>query len=204
MTGLVRRTIMNVAETKQFVFNCVATANATSTWQFASFLGDTPTNGISQGNNLSNRMGDKIRLRHIRITIYITGVVGTAASTGTTCRFIVYHNKRCAGALPPAGYMNTTGAAILAVPDEIYKTKVTRLKDFYHVMTPTVFGASVTAIGPPLVKEINIYPKTVVSYSSTSGKLPEIIDNDYGIGYVSDGTNCCTINVTAQVFYSDL
>lgn len=202
----IRQVVQNIAETKSIEY--YGAADATQTWQFYSFIAGSP---ILQGTDIVNRIGDKIKLKRIDVVVKIAPYSGTTGvpQAGSNCRVVIYHNKKCGGAIPtPAQMWNLSAAGssdIMATRNEAFVKRLSILKDFSHSMVVT---ASVTAgtdigVGPIMLAKFSIYPKASVGYGNTGGVIASMIDNDYGIAYVGDGNACCNVRFTAKTVWTD-
>lgn len=181
-------------------------------WSIASVIGDTQLGGagtyaIAQGTNFNQRVGDVVTLHRIDFMVRITpAIAGAGNIDGAMCRFIVYHNKQANGTRPTATQIFVTDS-ITSLRNHLLRDRISVLKDYTHQMVVTTqnAGAALT-MGPEALVQFSIYPKTKIHYNGTSGVLNEILRNDYGFAVCTDagaGASCCTINVNAQVVYTD-
>lgn len=183
--------------------------NSATTWWIQSALaGNTVGSGggafgISQGTDVFNRVGDKIRLSKIEFQITVAPIPGSVATSGSWCRMIIYHNKACNGAVTaPTALFDTDTAT--SMRNELLRPRLSLLRDQLHVMTPTSSASSVpvTSSGN-LTMKWTIYPKKVIKYAHNASTLAAIVADDYGFGFVSNNAGCCAVTCEAKVFFTD-
>lgn len=169
-----------------------------ATWTWSSFL-----QGLNQGTSASGRIGNKIYVHQINFFAQISPLV-TIAAAGSVCRLVIYHNKEAAGAVPSATPSVFDSDKVIAARYIPTRPRYTIMKDQSMVHTPLTGtgGAAVLMAGKTTLK-MTVYPKKRVDYSSTGGGIADLFKDDYGLGMIADGANCCTIEWRAQVIYSD-
>lgn len=201
----VKQVVQNLAETKEWLHPSSAHGvgwdiQVQPTWDFASIISSV-AGGIAQGTNINQRIGDKIRVKSIEVIFSVTPNVASVGPDGTTCRIILWEQKRCQGTLPTPALVLTQNS--LWGGANIIKSKDFRIvKEFTHNVLRQYDGTTAT-VGPMGVYKFLIYPNATVSYSGTSGITTEVLDNNWGIGCVADQANCCVITYNAKVRYTD-
>jgi len=201
---MVRKINTQLYEKKAFTWVPFANAATVSTWTVKSLLGSTGAgNRIGQGTDYNQRVGDKIRLSRIHVSLRIQPQSVMPDANGNFCRVIVYHNKQANGAAPTATQIFNTDD-VLSLRNHLLRERITILKDFVHqmVVTGTNAGANLTA-GPEYFGTFTIYPKQIISYNGSTGEITEILKHDYGMAFATDTAACCVVNVQAQVVFTD-
>jgi len=200
---IVRAIVNKQAETKGKIGNVVSASASAATWKIESLVGVAGT-AIAQGTNIDNRVGDSIYLKCIEVTLMIAADVANTGGNGSVCRFVLWHNNRCQGALPTNTALFSPNSIVGDIIP-LQRQQYTILADYDHSMTVTASNAAVPiAAGPMLVKKFKIYPRTKILYSGTTGATSELISHDYGIAFVSDDANCCSVTVQANLFFTDV
>lgn len=174
-------------------------------WGGGSTVAPDPA-GLSQGTSASTRIGNKIYLHSITVTMNIFGTAAAAgAALGCAMRWGIYHNKECNGVqLTWAQIFNDAQAfANRSIP---YKPKVTLLKDRVDsiVVTGTDSTGAVKTVGPNTLHKCAVYPKKVISYSSGTSTIADILKDDYGLYMICQASSTMNMNFAVQIIYSDL
>ena len=191
---LVRRTIFSMAEKKYFD-GSIGFPGPTLpgyTWTYTSFIA-----GITQGTAANNRIGDKIIVHAIHMTLQIHPV--NIPVGGTVCRYAVVHNKQANGALAAGnqGVFDTDGILANRYVPLLHRYSV--LHDATHTMVKNSGG-----MGPPVVRQISVYPKKRVEFSSNVGTVSDLATDDYGWFICADDeAGCCQYYLRYKVIFSD-
>lgn len=197
VAAIAKRVVTRMAEDK-YLNTTIATGASTS-WQFGTFL------ACSQGTTASTRLGETIRLKRIEVFLRVTPVT-TMAVTGTQCRVILYHNKQAAGALPSAAMIFDANGTINATRNTDQVRRITVVRDIVHTMVVTAKTdgvASNWSVGPIGVFKWVIYPKKKIQYTSNAGTISDLLLDDYGLGFLSDGNSCCNVDARVKVIFCD-
>jgi len=210
LTGLVKRVIANTAETKWYQKAILGGPNAAPAtyanlnhqWNFLSCV-----TGLAQGTDVSNRLGMKIKLKKIVITVRIrpgkADGTQTIQGTGTFCRFVLYHKKQANGAVPAAAdFFLTDNVSSVRSPNQQFRSFI--LRDQSHAMTATSNnGGTILSAGPIAFFQWTIYPKSVVEYAVNTTDNAALVGDDYGVGWCSDDDACCSAVVSSLVYFTD-
>lgn len=195
----VRRVVYGMAEKKWFEG---ASSNIMpATWGSVSFL-----NGLNQGNGAQQRIGNKILVHKIIITINLrpNGAVNTSQN-GSVCRVAVYHNKECKGSLPGASpeIMDTDSIIANRYIPKLPQYTLLSDKTATMVVTSNNAGAMFSAAGQTVYR-ICLYPKQRIDFTATGGGMADILKHDFGLHYIADTATCCNISWRSQVIFSDI
>lgn len=202
---LVKQVVLNMEEKKFFLVDWaqIAVAQACTIGSFVAGDAGAGGTGVIQGNTVSQRIGNKIKLHRIDVSVRITPVVSTFPQDGSVCRFFTWHNKQANGALPTAAQLfDADNFSCLRNENFVHRLSIGN--DFTHsmVLTTENAGAQFSA-GPEFLQLFSIYPKQSIEYSTTSGLISAIAKNDYGFGIFADGANCCVANLRSKIIYTD-
>lgn len=202
---ITKRVLRAQSEKKAWSWEPLQSAATLTSWNVQSLIcGTGAGQRLIQGSDFNERIGDKIRLHAIHFNVRIQPVAVMPEGNGNFCRFIVYHNKQANGAEPLATEIFTDDL-VLALRNQIYRDRISVLKDFTHqmVVTGTNAGANLTS-GPEFFGTFSIYPKQILSFNSSVGDIANLIKHDYGVAYAADTAACCVITVRAQVVFTDV
>jgi len=200
----IRKVVYAMAEKKSRIvsFGTVAAAAAlTATWVPISFFaGGSDTDNIRIGTGSNQRIGSKIFVTSIeyRFTIKPTAGAGMDASGGNQCRFVIYHNKQCNGALPTVLQIFNTNT-VNSLRNQDFTRKISLLRDSIMSHSPTSSTTVVPAY--PIVGFIPI--NKVVTFSTDAAGIAPIINDDWGFAVISDLANCCEFYGEFMVRYTD-
>jgi hypothetical protein len=186
-------------ETKCFTQTIVAAnTSVNNTWTYQSALA-----GLTTGSGNTNRIGSKVSLVAIEFFIMLEPSTANMADHGSSCRLVIYHNKAAGAALPNSNELWDNNQ-IVTGRFVSYKDKYSILEDITHqmVLTSRDTGGK-WASGPHLTKMLRVTPHTRVEYGGNVGTISDLPIDDFGIGFVADGANCCTLNVISKVWYKD-
>lgn len=158
---------MNLAERKfkDVVFTNYISLRSPSTPLYLSLL-----NGILQGTSAdaSSRVGNRIYVRGIYLSIYVLGTLPVAANAGGVCQFIVSHNKTGAqGMLTLAEIFQTTNQPN-ANRNSVYLNKHRLLLNRQHVFVPTSMNGTDIMSGPLCPANIYIPVRKNFQYDASS------------------------------------
>lgn len=174
-----------------------------TTWTFDSFL-----EGIVQGTALNQRVGNQIYVKKIYVQFTMSPLV-TMPVAGALCRFVMYHNKECNGALP-SGASNFTANNWSGVPLFQLKPKISYPRDQTHSYVVTAWNSNgaigngaVSAVGPLKVIRMVLYPKTRVDYTANTGAISDVLKHDFGVGFVCTSATSCALDYQFRVEYTD-
>lgn len=185
-------------ETKCFSQTLESSATVTSSWAYASALA-----GLTQGTTAATRVGAKISLVAIEFFIQIVPATANVPDNGSACRFVVYHNKACGAALPSTNELWDNNALVTGRFVN-YVSKYSILEDITHQMVLYSRDTSGKySSGPQLSKMIRVTPRTTVEFGGNAGTISDLPKDDFGIAFISDDTNCCTISVYSKVWFKD-
>lgn len=196
---IARNVIRRSEETKCFTQTVVAAAtNVSTSWQYNSIMA-----GLVQGVGTNARVGSKISIVALEFFIAITPSTANMDDNGTACRVVLYHNKACGGQNPSTSELwdnndITTGRYVN------YQGKYSILEDITHQMV--IFSRDSSgkySSGPQLNKLLRVTPRTTVEYGGNVGTISDLPKDDFGIGFIADGTNCCTMKCVGKVWFKD-
>lgn len=179
--------------------------NTPATWTLASFF---PL--IQQGTTANNRIGNKIFVKGVWITMLCQGgttmLNGTASGTaGVNTRFIVYHNKEALGTQIAATTIFDQDS-ISSLRNNTKSSQVSLKKDFTRTVVVTGVkstGESV-ATGPSIQEIFYIPINKRIDYSGNTGTIADILKDDYGYGMCCSAANLNSCAVTFKVLYTDM
>jgi len=160
---VVRNVLTRQAEKKASFQTPVSNAASGITWIFNSFIA---TAGIPQDVTVNGRIGDKIRVRAIEVTLKISPVLLAVGNNGSICRIIFYHNRRASGALP-SGATIMNGNNILGHVNQEFNKQFTVIRDFTHSMVVTAFNGGVNgSVGPVFQETFRLFPPSTLVESA--------------------------------------
>lgn len=207
----VRQIVTNMEERKFFIHAPIPTTtySTSASWTIKNLLVNSAGTGIAQGVDVNQRIGNRIKLDGIDLCIAVTPNPGGMDTTGGVCRIVVWHNKKHTGADPTQGELFVTppltNRLITCLQNPVYEERITFHHDFVHSFGYAGTGqASAITSAPEGVYKIHIPAKTVIEYNTTSGAVSSIINESWGLAYVADGgTQCCSLEITAVVRFTD-
>jgi len=202
--GRIKRVINLVAEKKFIQYDTgVLNYPATPTDIF-SFLANTAFAGISQGQDVANRIGNKIHISSITIRVHSVGTAGIPVN-GAMFRWGVYTQRHAEGALPSPTAIWTANT-LRAQRDlvNLPKIGVTLSNEVMGsvVVTGTNAGA-VVASGPPRCWTVKLYPNKVFTYTGTTGVMANIASNDIGWHALADAGGL-SYSMNVQIRFTDV
>lgn len=190
----IKRVVMSMEEKKYFDLD--AFYQVGNSWNFTPLLA-----GIIQGTAATNRLGDKIFVHAIHITIRIDPGAPGVGTQGTVCRYGVAHNKQ-------ANNTGMTGLNGVFDANNVVANRFVPLMHRYSVLhdaVHTMVQTTGTAVGPPLVRQISIYPKKRIEFTSNAGTVSDLASDDYNFFSISDDpAGCCAMTVRSKVVFSDV
>lgn len=196
---IARNVMRRAEETKCFTQTVVAAGtNVNTAWQYASILA-----GLIQGVGTNARVGSKISIVALEFFVAVTPLTANMDDNGSACRLVIYHNK-AAGGLNPVTAELWDNNALVTGRYVNYASKYSILEDVTHQMVLLSRDAGGKwASGPQLNKLLRVTPRTTVEYGGNVGTISDLPQDDFGIAYISDGVNCCTLNVVGKVWFKD-
>lgn len=204
-----KKRILQMQELKWFYLENALNQNSAATWTIGSFQ----LYGIAQGSANSQRIGTKIFLETIELSIEIKPGAVAAQQNGTCCRFIVWHQIRSNGADPVATDIFDKGTfAAPVVPDykrmkslDFYPRRVRIIYDKLHTMVATTNSTTntVQAAAPMWMGIVKIKVNKWINYGGVTNTPADILNHNYGLGICSDGAACCTVKCNARLRYRD-
>lgn len=196
---IARTVVAKRTETKCFSAQIVSATNGTSSWQYASALA-----GLVQGTAANNRLGASIQLVAVEFFISVTPIVAATGTNGSTCRLAVYHDKAANGTGPVTAELWDVNSLITGRNVNFAK-KYSILEDITHNMVITSSNAgTAVSVGPPMFRALHIPIRTVIPYGANGGTISDLTVHDVGIGFVTDDTNCCLVNIYSKAWFKDL
>ncbi len=179
------RKLINV-ETKFFDVNSSVSADSSGTVISLSTL--------AQGLDVSNRIGDSIKLQDIFVNLFYT--IGTTA-TKTVLRAVVFRDLDGYGTSPTVANV-LTGGVYLAPPQFLNKDRFSILYDEFVTMQSVNDTDGVTIFHMPHEGHIKYFNTTAASTSNGKGSLYLLL-----ISNESAGTNSPTVNYSTRITYTD-
>lgn len=163
-------------------------------------------NGITQGVDQNNRVGNRVRMKYARIRINLSQASNTPASIRESMhRIIIFIDKQANGALPASSdLLTTTGATAeeYLSPIKIQsKKRFQILYDRYHTLQ--VHGGSVNV---PQTTSIEIklkLKKKIVQYKGTTNGITDLQTNSLLFLHVCD-TSSGAVNPIEFDGFTDL
>lgn len=213
---LVKRVAYGICEKKYYEFPTVYNMhsglddNAVMTsggWYIISLV-----NAIRVGTDVTQRIGRQIYIRYIQLSIDFTGD-GDILANGAVCRYVVAHDKGCAGVQATApviwgnGAGNSTGSqgfSALRNTDNMRRFNI--LLDRQHNVTQLTQNAGVgtyTSRGIiqhyiPIFKKVNYDTDGATVISS-----PNLVKDDYLFMVAPSQANCCIARLYWRVCFND-
>lgn len=197
---IARSVVRRAEETKCFsqTLNAGSAITVSTSWQYFS-----ATAGLTQGTSTVTRVGAKISLVAIEYFVQIVPSTANVPDNGSMCRLVCYKNKTANGSLPATAELWDNNALITG-RNINYASKYTIMEDITHQMVLYSRDTSGKySSGPQFFKCIRLTPKSVVQYGGNAGTISDLPELDFGIGVVSDDTNCCSCTVLAKIWYKD-
>jgi len=178
---------------KKFKDTANASALMANTWTFGSFL------LMAQGTDASTRVGNKIFVKSVTVSMQMKPQVGMPVS-GCTMRFVVYHNKDSLGALPAAvgDLWQTPGIDTLR-----YTPYLSKYNLLFDQITSGVMTSATTS-GPPSIKQITFPINKLIEYKSNLGTIADLLNDDYGYAMICSDASSCNMELRWKVNYTDV
>lgn len=159
--------------------------------------------GLVQGTSAITRVGSQITIKRFDVSLTIGPNVPNAQITGSMCRFVFYHNKVAAAALPTTLVVFDSDAynSMRNLPQ---KKRVILKKDFsVPFMVYQASGATAQTAGPVYRMTFSIPVNKKVTYQTNLGTMSDLGNDDYGIGFSSDDANCCQVHCVTKMVFTD-
>lgn len=177
---------------------------ADTNWYFISFV-----NAIAQGFDASTRVGNKIFVRYVQVTISFVSDSDLCIN-GNWIRYVVVHNKDTNGTL-------VTGADLFSPSFAQYSNTALRnyttmnkyriLLDRQFAITTMAYSGTTNVTNPCGVTQHYIPVNKQIDFR-TSGTNPlsaaNLISNDIDIGFCAAVKDCCSAKVSLRVVYNDM
>lgn len=214
----VKRITYSVLEKKnaENIFNMntstsLATASLDSTtWKIYSI-----TNQISQGTTSASRMGNKIFVKYIQLSINFVND-GDNNLNGSTCRYGVWIDKNKAATHPSATDMFASGTdsatpAYNSCKNFVNRTRFQTKLDRAHLFVTTARSGSTSTdftFLPGGVVQHYIPINKWVSYNGTGSTFlhtnsDNMAGNNIILAICASAANCCVVNVFYRVVFFD-
>jgi len=196
---IARNVMRREEETKCFTQTVVAAnTSVTNTWVFNSAIA-----GLVTGAGNTNRVGSKVTLVALEFFIMLAPATANVPDNGSACRLVIYHNKAAGYAVPSAAEVWDNNQ-IVTGRNVSFVHKYSILEDITHQMVLTARdNTGKYASGPQLTKCLRVTPRTAVEFGGNVGSISDLFAHDFGVGFVSDDVNCCTLNVITKVWFKD-
>lgn len=203
LTAPVRRVITNYAE-KKFKDLSLSDNTITANWEFIGSLFDL----ITQGTDANSRIGNKIFVTKITVTICVRGQA-TMAVDGNAVRVVLFKDSATNGR--PVTFNDLWSAdSLVSVRNGIYSNNISILKDTIkplHVTAlPSTSGTTAAAgayySNPQFIKWV-IYPKMLVDYDSSTTGIAALLKNNIGIGYCGLASTAAYLSGYTKIEFTD-
>jgi len=195
----VRKVVQSLAEKKFFD---ITTQSITflNTWTTI----DNFICQITQGTTASNRIGNKIFVHSIEVSLVVTPQVAMSVA-GCFCRIAFVHNKETNYvATDPLSIFNLN--VVTSLRNTPNNAKYTMLRDFQHVMVPTGTDSTgvVKTVGPALFTTFKIFPKKRIDFVANTGLVADLMKDNWSLLYCADSSTGCTGTYRVKVIFSDM
>lgn len=208
-----RKVMINMQEKKFYDFNvisipCGAGMAQSLLYGTSALWGGTasPTpHNIAQGTSANTRIGNKIFIHSIEVTMNLTPQVNAGMTQGCLMRVGMYHNKECNGVQITFGQIFQDATLPFSCRNQAYRPKVTVLKDIQQnaVVTGVDSTGVVKAVGPNTISRFKIFPKKLINYSAATATIADILKDDYGVFMICNNTSVMAMSLTCQIVFSD-
>jgi len=211
-TPKVKRVLYSIAEKKHLEHGNTAQTIGSVGWGINQLLCSTTASGtdsvgsgIVQGAGFNQRVGERVRITALRITLYLYPTSGGVIPVnGMTCRFVIVQDK-----LPNLGYASVLDImetnSIMSNYNLTKRDRFKILKDFVHQQVPTVANAgAVLGGGPQSLQKLNFYPKCETEYTGSTGVTNAIFKNGFYILALCNVAGCTTMEWRNQIEYQDM
>lgn len=193
------RTIINKNVEQKSRYTALAGVTA-GLWQFGSYL-----DGITQGTTASSRIGHRIFVKAINVSVIFEVTPSLMGATNCNCEVISYHNKVTNGVLitqPEVWEANEVGS----IRNHNYRRKVTLDKYILtkHEVSGSASAGNATLSNGRQVVRFSIYPKKVIAFEDNTGTITGIMRDDFGWGIACTDTNCISAYFRYEVIYTDM
>lgn len=212
----VRKIQYSVAEEKFVDFSrlnpitgtVVGTKMGFETWYFMSLI-----NAVPQGNTESQRIGNKIYVKYIDVSVFWFTDGTVDLPNGATIRMVVVRNKDTNATIVTetdlfsATDPNTGGTDTRALRNFKTMSKYTMLKDVCHDIQQNTDGVNplntytpsgCTQFRIPVSKRI-----TYITIASDVKLASALLSDDYDIGFCTDTNNNIQVGVSWRVVFTD-
>lgn len=170
------------------------------TWAWNSSLGT-----IKQGTNASERIGNKIKVLGMWLTIIAKPhVVNMPAGGGSICKIIVVHDKDSRGSLPTASNIFNSDN-IYSLRNRLFMNRYSIVKEFTHTMV----GLTTDGIGIHTASGFSTYKvwikiNKVLDFQSNVGDVGDLWADNWYVGICASVADCCQVNVVSQIVFQDM
>lgn len=201
-TRVTKRVINYMSELKFHTRVLFNSHNVQNTWSFNSAV-----IGLAQGNTDTTRIGNKIFVKRIEVSIFIQP--GQVATNGSVCRFVMWKRDIAYGAMTaPAAqpsYDNFFDSDNLNSLRNITQSRYNHiLKDQTFQMAVLSQNAGVNySLSPPVRLVWRIPVNKNIEYLSGAITTAALQGYDYGVACVADDNNCCQFTVTSKMIFID-
>lgn len=162
------------------------------------------TNGIPQGATVGQRIGNRIKIKEIKVCLDMVPKIDAVMLNGSTVRIALVHDKKPTGNLPAfTSIFRAIGMAWLQEEPQVQRFKI--LKQIVHqmVVTGTDSTGAAKACGPPLQLEWTIRPNKIVSWDSASVAITNLITDNWYIIIATDAGGCCDFYANMKIKFTD-
>jgi len=201
------RAMPNSGETKYNDSNGGLTFNSATAGGFILLTGQTSAlNGTSlcmipQGTTQNDRIGNKIRLKNIRVHGFIS--LGATAVTGNRVRIMLVRDSQANGSMPAvADVMQQTNIDSFINMDNTTRFKI--IKDRFIDLNPGNGDSGATSI--VLIKNFKMNHKAFqrIDYSSTTGAISELKSYNYFILVFSQTNQTGSFNFWTRTTFDEI
>lgn len=195
---IARSVALKNEETKCFSQQIAAAVSATNVWQFASAMA-----GLVQGTGPTARVGNKIHIVALEYFVWIVPAVLNVGVNGSLCRVIFYHNRDAQGTTPNVATLWDNNQLVTG-RNVNWKDAFSIHDDITHQMTITSNnGGTKFSAGPALFKCFRFPLGKDFVFNANGGTISDLYEQDYGMGFCTDGVNCCSVTCNVKIWFKD-
>lgn len=178
------------------------TTKMKTTVEYVSIL-----DGINQGITANSRIGNRIRVSRVEASFDVQPNNNLAMLS--LMRLMFVHNTDCASAAPSFSDMFHPGSKdyiSLQAPEFMSKYRMKR--DYLHSLTTVAFKTDNSATSGPRSNVRFKFPfNKVITYRATGGTAgttpTNMTKDDLYLAWVATDADCCQIQGTVRVYYTD-